>query len=229
MLAAGPAPAATARFEDSIAQRTQVCVACHGKQGRAGPDGFYPRIAGKPAGYLYNQLLNFREGRRHYGLMQRLVDPLSDDFLREIAAHFASIDLPYPAPPPSTAPPALLARGEQLARRGDKGLQLPACMQCHGEKLTGANPAVPGLLGLPIDYLNAQIGAWRTGERKAQPPDCMHTIAERLAPADVTAVASWLAAQPVPADSHPEPRLPESMPLECGSAAGPVAAPKEPK
>jgi hypothetical protein len=26
-------------------------------------DGYYPRIAGKPAGYLYNQLLNFRDGR----------------------------------------------------------------------------------------------------------------------------------------------------------------------
>jgi cytochrome c553 len=27
------------------------------------------RIAGKPAGYLYNQLLNFRDGRRNYPLM----------------------------------------------------------------------------------------------------------------------------------------------------------------
>ena len=26
-------------FEDSIAQRTLACTACHGDQGRAGPDG----------------------------------------------------------------------------------------------------------------------------------------------------------------------------------------------
>ena len=51
--------------EDTMAQRTLACTACHGEQGRAGPDGYYPRLAGKPAGYLYNQLVNFREGRRH--------------------------------------------------------------------------------------------------------------------------------------------------------------------
>ena len=50
-LAAGPALAA-APFEDSIAQRTMACTACHGPQGRAAPDGYYPRLAGKPVGYL---------------------------------------------------------------------------------------------------------------------------------------------------------------------------------
>ena len=69
-------------FEDSMAERTRACTACHGDQGRAGPDGYYPRLAGKPAGYLYNQLKNFAQGRRHYGLMTRLVDPLSDAYLR---------------------------------------------------------------------------------------------------------------------------------------------------
>ena len=56
-----------------MAQRTLACTACHGKQGRAGPDGYYPRLAGKPAGYLYNQLLNFRDGRRRNAAMRYLV------------------------------------------------------------------------------------------------------------------------------------------------------------
>ena len=63
---------------DDMAERTRACTACHGEQGRAGPDGYYPRLAGKPAGYLHNQLRNFAEGRRHYELMTRLVDPLTD-------------------------------------------------------------------------------------------------------------------------------------------------------
>ena len=61
-------------FEDTMAERTRACSHCHGKQGRAGPDGYYPRLAGKPAAYLYNQLLNFREGRRHYSLMTGLLE-----------------------------------------------------------------------------------------------------------------------------------------------------------
>src|SRR3954468_18494862 len=80
-----PAALAAAPFEDSMAQRTLACTACHGREGRAGPDGYYPRIAGKPQGYLYNQLLNFRDGRRHYGLMAGLLEPLSDEYLYEIA------------------------------------------------------------------------------------------------------------------------------------------------
>src|SRR5688572_5862053 len=92
--AAGAAP--QVRFEDTMAQRTLACTTCHGREGRAGPDGYYPRLAGKPRGYLYNQLLNFREGRRHYGLMAGLVDPLSDAYLYEIARHFSEQDAPYP-------------------------------------------------------------------------------------------------------------------------------------
>ena len=29
-----------------------ACTGCHGAEGRAASDGYYPRIAGKPAGYL---------------------------------------------------------------------------------------------------------------------------------------------------------------------------------
>src|SRR3569832_879343 len=114
LFVAGPAVAAPP-FEDSIAQRTLACTVCHGKEGRAAPDGYYPRIAGKPAGYLYNQLLNFREGRRHYSLMTRLIDPLSDAYLYEIARYFASLDLPYPPPQAATLPAAGLERGRTIA------------------------------------------------------------------------------------------------------------------
>ncbi len=228
-LAAVPSPAraqAQARsvpaFEDTMAQRTQACSACHGAQGRAGPDGYYPRIAGKPAGYLYNQLLHFRDGRRHYGLMTRLLDPLSDAYLLEIAQHFASLQLPYPAPAPVRAPADVLDRGRVLALQGDAGRQIPACASCHGATLTGVLPNTPGLLGLPRDYLNAQLGAWRSGQRRAHAPDCMGQIAQALPPEDLTAVSTWLAAQPLPADTKPAARLPQPAPMACGSAALPA-------
>ena len=178
-LAAGAARAAPV-FEDTMAQRALACSSCHGKEGRAGPDGYYPRIAGKPVGYLYNQLLNFRDGRRHYGLMTRLLDPLSDAYLLEIARYFAALEAPYPAPLSATAAPSVLQRGQQLAREGDASRRIPACVQCHGDALTGVQPNTPGLLGLPRDYLNSQLGAWQSGQRRAHAPDCMARIARQL-------------------------------------------------
>ena len=204
-----------------MAERTRACTACHGDQGRAGPDGYYPRLAGKPAGYLYHQLRNFAEGRRHYGLMARLVDPLSDAYMAEIAAHFASLHLPYPPPAPSTLAAQRLARGQALVLQGDAALGLPACVQCHGERLTGLQPHVPGLLGLPLDYLNAQLGAWQTGQRKAHAPDCMAEVVRRIPHEDIIAVSSWLASQRLPADTRPASTLPKPMSdsrWRCGSA-----------
>lgn len=214
--------AAPKAFEDTIAQRSQACTACHGEQGRAGPDGYYPRLAGKPAGYLYKQLLNFREGRRHYAPMNALLAPLSDSYLLEIAQHFAGQDVPYPAPKTATAPTHVLERGKQLVSRGDKASKIPACVQCHGEKLTGTQPGTPGLLGLPRDYLIAQLGGWQTGQRRAHSPDCMGDIARQLSSADVAAVTHWLSAQPVPLDSRPHIALPpDASRAECGSAPAP--------
>lgn len=222
-LAFGSATTAhAAPFENTIAQRMQACMACHGLQGRAGPDGYYPRIAGKPAGYLYHQLLNFRDGRRHYALMTGMVDLLSDAYLMEIAQYFSSIKAPYP--PPATAAqigatPEVLRQGQQLVTQGDPTRGIPACVQCHGQALTGVAPDIPGLLGLPRDYLNAQMGSFRTGQRQAQAPDCMATVAQRLSLADVNAVSSWLATRPLPTDTRPASALPAPLPLPCGSVS----------
>jgi cytochrome c553 len=209
-------PAAPHRVPDTMAQRVLACTPCHGREGRATRDGYFPRIAGKPAGYLHEQLRHFREGRRRNATMAALTAPLSDAYLGEIAAHFASLDLPYPPAQAADAPAAVLARGEQLVRRGD-GRERPSCAACHGEKLTGLAPAIPGLLGLPRDYLVGQLGAWQNGQRSARRPDCMHGIAAKLNADDVAALATWLAAQPVPADSRPATALPAPLPLECGS------------
>ncbi|CAM8662695.1 Cytochrome c-like domain containing protein [Comamonadaceae bacterium] len=222
-LALGALPTTSLAFENTMAERTRACTACHGDQGRAGPDGYYPRLAGKPAGYLYNQLENFQQGRRQYGLMQALIDPLSRDYLRAMAVYFSELHIPYPAPAPATAPPAVLASGRTLVLEGDVKRGLPACVSCHGQALTGVQPFTPGLLGLPRDYLNAQLGGWQTGQRKGHSPDCMATIAKRLSDADVNAISQWLSSQPVPANSTAvatRPAQPRGTPAlpDCGSA-----------
>lgn len=211
-----PSLAAAGSAADAFEARVQPCAACHGEQGRATADGYYPRIAGKPAGYLFEQLLNFRDGRRVHAQMSYLVDRQREAYLRRMAEHFAAISLPYPAPVSSAREPAVLARGERLVRHGDPAAGIPSCNACHGERMTGIEPAVPGLVGLPYDYLVAQLGAWREHLRRARAPDCMAQVARDLSPADIEAVAAWLAAQPVPSPASAVHR-PLQPPIACGS------------
>jgi cytochrome c553 len=205
------------------AQRMQACTTCHGAGvtavvGRTANEQFFPRIAGKPEQYLFNQLVNYRDGRRHYGLMVHMVEHLSDDYLREMARYFSQLDLPYPepqAPRPGTSA-QVLARGQQLALQGDASKGVASCAACHGQALMGVQPAIPGLLGLPRDYIAAQVGAWQTGVRRAHAPDCMAQIAKKLTPDDVNAVSSWIAAQRIPAGAKPQTREQVKLPLMCG-------------
>ena len=204
-----------------MAQRVQACTGCHGKEGRATNAGFFPRIAGKPAGYLFNQLVNFRDGRRNNPAMRELLEHLSDAYLKEIAVHFSSLELPYPPPQTLDAAAAELERAEQLIRKGDSRRDIPACVQCHGNAMTGTLPAVPGLVGLPRDYLIGQLGGWQTGLRQAKEPDCMASIAKRLSTADITAITNWLSSQTVPETARAAPPLSAealaALPLKCGS------------
>lgn len=215
-----PVLALAQTIPDTLGQRLKACTACHGAEGRAGTDGFYPRIAGKPAGYLYNQLLNFRDAKRGYPAMRYMVAHMSDAYLKEIADYFANQHPPYSAPQATDAPVSVLEQGRQLVLNGDKSRDLPACVACHGDKMTGLAPYVPGLLGLPRDYLVAQLGAWQTGSRKAHAPDCMQQVAAKLKPQDISAIAAWLAAQHVPTDATALASADaggRQFPLSCGS------------
>jgi cytochrome c553 len=216
-LSAGAAAPAAA-LPDTLEQRVAACLACHAVKERG--DAFFPRIAGKPAGYLYNQLRNFRDGRRHYPMMTYMVDHLPDAYLREIADYFAGQHPPYPPPPAgsgASATAATLARGQALVRQGDAARKIPACVSCHGAALTGVEPAIPGLVGLPSDYINAQFGAWKSKVRRAAAPDCMADIAARLSEADVAAVSGWLSKQTPDADARPAAGIAMPLPMACGS------------
>jgi mono/diheme cytochrome c family protein len=209
--------AADVHAQPDMASRVQACIACHGAEGRASAEGYYPRIAGKPEGYLYNQLIAFRNGSRQHVAMNSIVQNLSNDYLLQMARYFASQHLPYPAPAKSTASAAELARGKELAMVGDTSKKIPACASCHGTALTGVEPYTPGLLGLPRDYLNAQLGKWRNGQRKAADPDCMHSLVKAMSTADLNAATAYLASLPVPANSGAAAAGSIKFPLNCGT------------
>ncbi len=63
-----------APIPDTIAQRVLACGSCHGAKGEGTDNAYFPRLAGKPAGYLHNQLVAFKNGRRHYPPMNYLLE-----------------------------------------------------------------------------------------------------------------------------------------------------------
>jgi len=213
--------AAAAPDDAAMGERLRACTACHGADSIRIEEGYVPRIRGKPAGYLFNQLVSYRRDQRYDDTMRHMVRYLSDAYLSEIAAYFASREAPYPAPGRPSANAATLERGETLVRHGDPSADIPPCEACHGERLAGVLPATPGLIGLPRHYIMAQLGAWRADKRHAAPPDCMSTVANRLSPRDVQAVAAWLSSRPLPNNTEPRQRPMAQTPLQCGSFARP--------
>lgn len=212
------APAAAADVPVAgMAERVQACTPCHGVAGRGTNDPYFPRLAGKPSGYLYNQLLAFRSGRRKYPPMNYLLQFLPDAYLKQMADYFAAQRPPLPVMSPPDVSAEVLKRGDELANSGDADRGVPACASCHGTLLTGQEPAIPGLLGLRSTYVSAQLGGWRYGTRTAIAPDCMQIVAGHLTEADVTAVAAWLSAQPAPSDPVPAAKGSFTLPLACGS------------
>lgn len=218
IFSAGFAIAAPVDVPDTMGERVKACIACHGPEDRMGRDGYYPRIAGKPEGYLFNQLRNFRDGRRYYRPMALLLADLSDQYLREMAVYFSTLKQPYPPPERISSSSDEIKLAQALINRGDPSRKIPACVECHGKELMGTAPFIPGLLGLPRAYMIAQFGAWRSGGlMRSQTPDCMSKIARQLSVKETNAIAAWLAAQPVPENAGPAATLSIEMSRRCGS------------
>ncbi len=67
------------------------------------------------------------------------------------------------------------------------------CANCHGPGgQTAPGSAVPGLAGMPRDYMLRQLAAFRDGSR---PATVMHQIAKGYTQPQLEQIAGWFAAQ----------------------------------
>lgn len=190
---AGMAPSAfAAKVPNTLQQRVKACTACHGEHGGGGGKDFYPRLGGQHAGYLFRQLVQFREHVRAYPVMQYMVNRLPDSYLHEIAVYFSQQNPPYPPVTRNAVDPAMIAYGRDLATHGNWRTGVPACAACHGGNLEGTAPYIPDLLGQPIAYINAQLGGWAAGTRGPK-GDVMRWVASDLSQFDIRALDAYLA------------------------------------
>jgi cytochrome c553 len=80
--------------------------------------------------------------------------------------------------------------GTQVEAQDAPGRQkvVQTCAVCHGVNGIGVNPDVPNLAGESTVYLEKQLKAFRSGERKHEQ---MSIIAKGLQDQDIADVAKW--------------------------------------
>lgn len=203
---------------DTMEQRLAACTKCHGDFGYGQENNPHiPRLAEKPAGYLYKQMLSIKAGEGQSKIMEYAMRQLSTDYMRKIAHYYAEQQVPYHQHAIPEMTDAQLQRGEQLVKEGDMARGVPACQQCHGPALTGVKPMIPGIINQPFDYMVTQLNLWRNNKRSVESTHCMWVVANRLMPTDVQAVAAWLAVQPIPEQREPVmlADLPDELPGWC--------------
>jgi cytochrome c553 len=74
------------------------------------------------------------------------------------------------------------------------------CGTCHGPFGISVAPDAPHLAGQPRIYLEAQLKAFRSGQRRHE---VMNVIAKPLADADIADLAQWYASISVEARDKP--------------------------
>jgi cytochrome c553 len=165
-----------------------ACAQCHAFNGSSDGSGAFPRIAGQSAHYLMQQILAFRSNVRANAIMSPIAKALSPEEIADVAAYYAGVNAPFL--PLASAPPALIQRGEQLAKVGNADKNLQACDNCHGPGGIGIPPAIPYLAGQYAQYIAFELKMWQRGYRKNS-PETMFMIATKLDDQDIAALAAY--------------------------------------
>lgn len=166
-----------------------VCAGCHGENGAAPVMGAYPKIAGLGETYQFQQLQAIRDGEREIPEMSGLLDDMSDQDLRDLAAYFDQTDMPV-----GQASPDGIEQGRSLYKGGNLASDVAACAACHSPEGKGNGPAgYPHLGGQNAEYVIKALNDYKSGERDGAPQaQIMVDIASKLTDAEIEAVANYI-------------------------------------
>lgn len=89
-LLAAALPVLAAGSVEAGASKSQVCQACHGKDGNGVGDGQYPRLAGQYADYLAKSMRDYRTGVREDPIMRGFASTLTDADIEDLSAFYAA-------------------------------------------------------------------------------------------------------------------------------------------
>ena len=158
--------------EAAGAEKAQMCVGCHGPNGKSS-SAQWPHLAAQQPAYLVNQLKAFKSGERNNPMMQSMAGNLNDQDMENLAAYF------------SKQTPAKAGGDAALASAGKDKAGM--CLGCHGQQAQG-NGQIPRLAGQHPEYLITQLKNFKAGTRKS---GHMQAVAGSLSDDDMKALAAY--------------------------------------
>jgi cytochrome c553 len=185
--AADPAKGEAFYGAGDAARGIPACVSCHGVAGNS-TIVQNPKLAAQHEAYIVKQLADFKTADRNNPIMSAVIaKTLTDDEARNIAA-FLSVQSLKPGAAKNKDTVEL---GKKIYRAGIAEKNVPACAACHGPNGAGIPAQFARIGGQNQEYTVAQLTNFNTSARKNSA--AMLTIAKRLSPEEIQAVADYVA------------------------------------
>ncbi len=165
------------------------CAGCHRKDASGRASGAIPRLSGQHASVIIKQIVDIRGGRRLNPPMKPYVDDpdLNTQSFADIASYLQAMPI---------SGPRRKGPGDDVAR--GKDLYAKDCAACHGGNGEGrADSFYPMLAAQHYSYLLRELDLIRNGGRGNSNAEMVRRV-KTYAPADLEAVADYLAQLPPP-------------------------------
>ncbi len=183
---ADPAKGETLFSQGAPDRNVAACLSCHGAGGNSGA-AVNPKLAAQHPEYIDKQLKDFKTKVRNNPIMTPIASQLTDQEMRDLGAYLGKQTLK-----PATAKNKdTIEQGQKIYRGGIAAKGVPACAACHGPTGAGIPAQYPRIGGQFAEYTEAQLVAFRQGNRKNNP--VMTAIAAKMSDAEIKAVADYVA------------------------------------
>jgi len=176
----GAAPAQSVGAAAAPPAKAALCVACHGDNGNS-TIPLNPILAGQTARYIYLELKDFKEGRRHDPQMEPIAQQLDQNDMLTLADYFSKQKL---VAANFNADPAKVAAGKKKSEE-------VLCTMCHLGGFMGQNE-IPRVAGQHYEYVKKQLADFKA-KRRTNDAGNMTSVASGLSDEDIDDLAQYLA------------------------------------
>ena len=157
-----------------------ACIGCHGPNGNSTMPGI-PSLAAQNSRYLYLQLRDFQEGRRHNDMMTPMTAGLTKDDMREIADYYSKQKLSSKG----------FKADADKAKLGKAKADETLCAMCHLGEFVGQNE-IPKVAGQNYDYVVKSLTDFKAKTRTNDAGN-MTSVASTLSEQDIENLGHYIA------------------------------------